>query len=305
MANRANKRRKNGKRSEAHGAVENLGNLKIEARRGDGPTKPSQKFPNIAAFAEVSYTKFFREMRENPLQVVDECQKAFLQFHTSIRRQLYELVALIYGFAVILREDESMRAGFLQKSFWKDRTYQKKNYLRMAFQFCLNTSQGEADYHRALTYARALSDFFRNDIPMEDIPALIEEANGIEKLAQLEKKRRKEAEGTQVADEEDEDELLDQPIGGVDDEPDDERRKQADDIFADLDDGNRPPSSNRSIALRPRNWDPRCDLVVSMKPAQLEEAMSSRRGQKLQLDLIVSDTGDWLTFKVQKMRWRS
>lgn len=289
-------------RSKDRPASEKLGYLKNQTRRVDGPDKSSTEFPDISTFASMSYAEYFDEMRENPLIVVDECQKAFFQFQTGIRRQLYELVALIYGFAQILYADEATRTSFLQRPFWEDRTYKKKDYLRMAFQFCFKAAQGEPSYHRACTYARALEGFFKESIPMEDIPALIENAGGIEKLARLNKKRS-DGENTTTSPEE---EVADDPFIDGDDEEGAKRQRPADDFLGDLDDDTSPSSRKRPLALQPPNWDPSRDLVVSMEPTELEEAMSCRRGRKLRLDLIVADkVGEWPTFKVQKMHWRN
>lgn len=288
-------------RSENRTASEKLGVLKIQPRRLGESDNSSTEFPDISAFASMSYTEYFREMRENPLAVVDECQKAFFQFQTSIRRQLYELVALIYGFALILHSDEATRASFLKKPYWENHAYKKKDHLRMAFQFCLKASKGESNYGRACTYARALSSFFKQGVPMEEIPDLIEKHGGIEELAQKNKKRLEgESKALPPGDEGEPNPTIDE-----DDDSESERQPPLYDFLADLDDGKSSSPRKRSLASQPPNWDPSRNLVVSMEPTELQQAISGRRGGKLRLDLIVVDrVGGWSTFKVENMRWR-
>lgn len=161
-----------------------LGNLNFESSKA-GPLRTRPSFPTYGTLEAIDYTQYFSIMKTDPLATIDECKVAFVSLDRSFRRQRYELIALIYGFATLARADEDLRHGFMQKQFWEGRTYKlsEENILRLAMQFCLEARQGSTLYHRALTYARALSGFFEDGQPMEDIPDLIEEAGGIEKLA--------------------------------------------------------------------------------------------------------------------------
>jgi hypothetical protein len=300
-------------RSENHAAPENLGDLKIQARRVDGLESPLRDFPDMSGFESMSYKSFFSEMKENPLQIVDRCQTAFFSLETNFLRQRYELIALIYGFAMIVRDDEAMMRAFLQKPFWKQRSYKPgKSVLRMAFQYCLMSKNGDPTYHRACTYARALSGFFKEDIPMEKIPALIEKGRGIEKLARQNAKEGSDDDDSDAASEEMEeidlplDELIDEqeepegvpavPIGGG---LNDKR-----DFFSDLDDGDKAPLDHReTFEVRPPKLNPASDLVLDLTPAFMKKAMRFEEGRRIKIIAVVSgEKGSWRSFTAESLK---
>lgn len=294
MGKRSNKNNNNRRRSGKQTSTENLGNLKIQPRRDDGPERSSQDFPDMSGFESMSYKKYFAEMKVAPLDVVDRCQTALFSLDTNFLRQRYELMALNYGFAMIVRDDEALMASFRAKPFWKDRRYKpNKNILRMVFQYCLMTSKGDPKYHRACTYARALSGFFNDNVPMEQIPSLIEEAGGIEKLAELNKKSPKEEDVQLAPDKEYEDDSSDTSDNSnseVEDDDQVEVRPQADDdLFGDLDHGDASSSRPRAAAVfRPPKLAEGEYIYVAMTPAQ--EKKTLRCGNEETHEVLIKAT---------------
>lgn len=313
MSKRGRDRRDRGVRSKNRTASENLGDLIIQARRVDGLESPLRDFPDMSGFESMSYKSFFSKMKENPLQIVDRCQTAFFSLETNFLRQRYELMALIYGFAMIVRDDEAMMRAFLQKPFWKDHTYRLgKNVLRMAFQYCLMSKNGDPTYHRACTYARALSGFFKENIPMEKIPALIEKGRGIEKLARQNAKEGLDDDDSDAASEEMEeihlppDEAMDElnepesdpatPIGGG--------MNGKWDSFSDLDDGDKaPPDHRETFEVRPPKLNPASDLVLDLTPAFMKKAMRCEEGRKIRIIAVVSgEKGTWRSVRAESLK---
>lgn len=310
MSKRGRDRRNRGMRSENHAAPENLGDLKIPARQRDGLERQLRNFPNMSGFESMSYKTFFSTMKEDPLRTVDQCQTAFLSLETNFRRQLYELLALIYGFALIVRDDEEMMWEFLQKPFWKDHTYKLgKNVLRMAFQYCLMSKMGDKIYHRACTYERCLSSFFEESVPMEKIPALIEEAGGIEELAcQNAKLRSGDPHGETFPREMDE---VDHRPDQETDEPETEsatppggNNNDKWNFLNDLDDGNKTPADHREAReVRPPKVNPASDLILDLSPKHMKRAMRCEEGSKIQIIAVVSgEKGRWRSFRAESLK---
>lgn len=311
MSKRARDRKNRGTVSGSRAKSENLGDLKIQGRRIAGLEKPLRNFPEMSGFESMSYKSFFSKMKENPLQTVDQCQTAFFSLETNFLRQRYELMALIYGFAMIVRDNDAMMREFLKKPFWKDHTYKLgKDVLRMAFQYCLMSRSNDSTYHRACAYARGLSGFFKEGIPMENIPALIEKAGGIEKLASPDAKPRSDAPHDEaIAREMEEadhpqDELMDERESEPSTPVVDGRNGKWDFPDDDLDNENKAmPDYPETLEIRPPKLNPARDLVLDLSPKYMKRAMRCEKGRRIQIIAVVSgDEGTWRSFKAESLK---
>ncbi|MEO3385254.1 hypothetical protein [Mesorhizobium sp. CAU 1741] len=307
------KPRLNGRLSLANGR-ESFGNRKIATSDPGSSENRPPAFPDMCGWKSVSYTNQFPAMRDNPLEMVDRCQTAFSALDSSFRRQRRELMALIYGFAMIARDDPATMEGFMKKPFWKHRKYKvQSGILQLAMQYCLKAPNDDPKYGRACTYARGLSEFFDKAIPMEEIPDLIEKAGGIEKLAgpevyrHADDPRNSRAASTgaahrsqSVSENRGEAEGQDEPSVEVHASP------HADvlelDVLADA--GTDPtPIGNRPARASAPKPDWSCQILVELSPKQMSRAMNCRENERVKIVATVSgEPGKWRAFDATSVK---
>jgi hypothetical protein len=287
-------------------AEESFGNRKVASEHERTTKRKTPKFPEMSGFASMSYKEQFPEMKRHPLEMVDRCQTAFTRLETSFRRQRYEMVALVYGFALIARDDPATLSAFKEKPFWEHRKYTvNSGVLQLAMQYCLSAPNDSTMYGRACTYARALSSFFDQDVPMEKIPKLIEDAGGLDKLARQNgdpdapdprgKKRPTSAARAVVLDSDarvDRDVHRELSDDSDDDLPNGSSERQG---SAPMDD---PATQRRGRSAHPPQPDWTRQALVDMGTKRLARATSYPDGTIVSFDAIITgEPGEWRKFE--------
>ena len=134
------------------------------------------------------------------LSFLRECRDRLNKVEGGFNKQKYEALADAYNYAQYIAEDEDAFQELAEDEFFADRrkTLKQEDALRLAMVFLLEADAGPL-YERACNYTRALQPFFRDKIEAEEIPDLIEDAGGIERLYRdvIEREKR-ESRGLQI-----------------------------------------------------------------------------------------------------------
>lgn len=131
-------------------------------------------------------------LEKNPLKAIRTAQK----FSPSVDRIKYELAAIAYGYAAILRGDMAQRENFYEESFWdnRERAMRSGKLLLHVFTYVYGSDEG-GPFNRASEHSRALQAAFDGKKPFEEIPQYIEDSGGFYGLLKSKKKDERDSSG--------------------------------------------------------------------------------------------------------------
>jgi hypothetical protein len=147
----------------------------------------------------LNFRPLLRDVQDDPWNTLKRCKTAWSTTEMGYHRHLYVFAATGISFARSALEREDLRVSLYNQPVFsmKMRLDSKvvptpRKMLRRSFQYLLDGASGPA-YERATNYAVGLEDFVTSSIAIEDIPAAIEAAGGVEELY----KKKKEAKNRQ------------------------------------------------------------------------------------------------------------